>query len=378
MTEKAKNDLTIELMRRYNIKPDDDKAEFTPPKPPSDEAASDPFYSSPAPASTQDTAADVNPLLKIQEEEDRKKQEKAPENVLQRNEGLAEVGGVLGGAAQYKSAGQNLLKPATDLFTQSNPSMPGGQRIEPTFTAPMSDVEHTMQSGQGQRPGETGRQRENTHNQETQRQALAAKQNLQLPGAANVVVNAGPMYTTESGVSIPKATATQLEQQLQAKQAAEAEQRRQLLEKQAIEQQRVQQQQARRAKAIGAAQGTGRVAQGVVGGALAAPQLYEYGRDVIRNDKTKPADTTQGLSGLGGLIMALGRGKAGPLGAAMQVPYIVKNRDEIARSMNMSDINPTAFMGMPDEFSGINTPLQPRLKPKQVNDGYGPLRQLPP
>jgi len=376
MTEKAKNDLTSELMLRYNIKPDDDKADFTPPKPPSEAAASDPLYSSPA--ATQDTAADVNPLLKVQEEEDLKKSKEAPENVLQRNEGLAEVGGVLGGAAQYKSAGQNLLKPATDLFTQSNPSMPGGQRIEPTFTAPMSDVEHTMQSGQGQRPGETGRQRENTHNQETQRQALAAKQNLQLPGAANVVVNAGPMYTTESGVSIPKATAAQLEQQLQAKQAAEAEQRRQLLEKQAIEQQRLERQRANRAKVIGGAQGTGRVAQGVVGGALAAPQLYEYGRDVVRNDKTKPADTTQGLSGLGGLIMALGRGKAGPLGAAMQVPYIVKNKDEIARSMKMSDINPTAFMGMPDEFSGINTPLQPRLQPKQVNDGYGPLRQLPP
>jgi hypothetical protein len=76
--------------------------------------------------------------------------------------------------------------------------------------------------------------------------------------------------------------------------------------------------------------------------------------------------------------MALGRGKAGPLGAAMQVPYIVKNKDEIARSMKMSDINPTAFMGMPDEFSGINTPPQPRPKPIQVNDGYGPPRQLPP
>jgi hypothetical protein len=233
MTEKAKNDLTSELMRRYNIKTDDDQVDAAP-KPISEANASDPFYSSPPPPPQAESV--VNPLLQIQEDEEKKKKEEPTQNVLQRNEGLAEVGGVLGGAAQYKSAGQNLLKPATDLFTQSNPSMPGGQRIEPTFTAPMSDVEHTMQSGQGQRPGETGRQRENTHNQETQRQALAAKQNLQLPGAANVIVNAGPMYTTESGVSIPKAAASKMEQDLQAKQAVEAEQRRQLLERQAIEQ----------------------------------------------------------------------------------------------------------------------------------------------
>jgi hypothetical protein len=376
MTEKANNDLASELMRRYGIKPEDDKVEFKPPPPPSEAAASDPFYSSPSPADTKEAVVAVNPLLQVQEDEEKKKKEEPKQNVLQRNESLTELGALLGAGAQYKGVGQNLLRPAMDLFAPRDAGIPG-QVAGAAPTVPMTDVEHTMQSGQGQRPGETGRQRENTHNQETQRQALAAKQNLQLPGAANVVVNAGPMYTTESGLSIPKSTAVTLEQELQARQAVEAEQRRQLLERQATEQRRIQQQQANRAKVAGAATGVKQLGQGVVGGALAAPQLYEYGRDVIKQDKSKPADTTQGLSGLGGLIMALGKGKAGPLGAALQVPYMYKHADEISRSMKMSDINPTAFMGMPDELSGINAPLPPRRQPKPVDDGYGPLRQLP-
>lgn len=374
MTEKASNDLASELMRRYGIKPEDDKVEFKPPTPPSEAAASDPFYSSPSPADAKEAMVTVNPLLKIQEDEDKKKKEEPTQNVLQRNESLTELGAALGAGAQYKGVGQNLLKPAMDLFAQRDAGIPG-QGTGAIPTVPMSDVEHTMQSGQGQRPGETGRQRENTHNQETQRQALAAKQNLQLPGAANVVVNAGPMYTTESGLSIPKSAAVNLEQELQARQAAEAEQRRQFLERQAIEQRRIQQQQANRAKAAGAVRGTRQLGQGVVGGALAAPQLYEYGRDVVRNDKAKPADTTQGLSGAGGLMMALGKGKAGAVGALAQLPYMIKHRRELAASMGMSDINPTAFMGMPDEFS----PAFPQLRPRPIDvTDPGPPRQLPP
>jgi hypothetical protein len=216
--------------------------------------------------------------------------------------------------------------------------------------------------------------RENTHNQETQRQALATKEGLEAPGAARAVVQAGPMYTTESGVAVPKRAAVEVEAELKAKQAAEAEQRRQLLEKQTLEQQRIDRQKANRAKVIGGAKGTGYVGQGVVGGALAAPQLYEYGRDVIKNDREKPADSTQGLSGLGGLMMALGKGKTGALGAALQVPYMVKNRRELAASMGMSDINPTAFMGMPDEFN----PAFPQLRPRPIDvTDPGPPRQLP-
>lgn len=372
MTEKAKDDLTTELMRRYGIKTDDDQSNEAKPKPLSEEAKSDPFYSSPAPIESAGTT--INPFIDLKTD-DEKKDKDPTKNVLQRNESLTELGALLGAGAQYKGVGQNLLKPAMDLFSPSGASMPDGQRVGAMPAVPMTDVEHTMQSGQGQRPTETGRQRENTHNQETNRQALAAKQNLQLPGAANVVVNAGPMYTTESGLSIPKNTAVKLEQELQTKQAAEAERRRQILMQQAIEQQRIQQQQANRAKVVGAATGTRQLGQGVVGGGLAAPQLYEYGRDVVKNDKAKPADTTQGMSGAGGLMMALGKGKAGAVGALAQVPYMIKHRKELAASMGMSDINPTAFMGMPDEFN----PAFPQLRPRPIDvTDPGPPRQLPP
>jgi hypothetical protein len=358
MTEKAKNDLTSELMRRYNIKTDDDEVDAAP-KPISEANASDPLYSSPPPPRQEEAL--VNPLLKIQEEEASKKEAEPTQNVLQRNEGLAEVGAVLGGAAQYKGVGQNLLRPVSSLFSPDSVDTVGGRSgAMPPAMQPMSDVEHTMQSGQGQRPGETGRARENTHNQETNRQALATKQGLQLPGAERVLVDAGPMYTTSSGVAIPKSAAAKMEEDLKARQALDQEQRRQILERQAIEQRRIDQRKANVAKAIGSLQGTGRVAQGVIGGGLAAPQLYEYGRDVVRNDKSKPADSTQGLSGAGGLMMAFGKGKAGGLGALAQVPYIVKNRKELAASMGMGDINPTAFMGMPDEMD----PAFPQLRPR--------------
>jgi hypothetical protein len=358
MTEKAKNDLTEELMRRYNIKTDDDQVDAAP-KPISEANASDPFYSTPP--APQQTEVMVNPLLQIQEDEANKKKEEPTQNVLQRNEGLAEVGAVLGGAAQYKGAGQNLLRPASSLFSPGSADTLRGQSgAMSSAMQPMSDVEHTMQSGQGQRPGETGRARENTHNQETNRQALATKEGLRAPGAERVIVDAGPMYTTSSGVAIPKSAAVRMEEELKAKEALAQEQRRQILERQAIEQRRLDQRKANVAKTIGGLQGTGRVAQGVIGGGLAAPQLYEYGRDVVRNDKSKPADTTQGISGAGGLMMAFGRGKAGALGALAQVPYAVKHRKELAASMGMGDINPTAFMGMPDEMD----PAFPQLRPR--------------
>ena len=63
MTEKAKDDLTKELMLRYGIKTDDDKVEFKPPKPPSEAAASDPFYSSPSPIESAGTI--INPFINL-------------------------------------------------------------------------------------------------------------------------------------------------------------------------------------------------------------------------------------------------------------------------------------------------------------------------
>jgi hypothetical protein len=212
---------------------------------------------------------------------------------------------------------------------------------------PVTDIEHILQSGKEDRPQVTGRQKESGHNWETNRQALAQQQGLGNQGAKQLVVNAGPMVPTSSGVAIPKNVAVQMELELQARQIQEAMAREQALQRQAIEQQRLQQQQAKRAQAVGALKGTARVGQGVGGGAIAVPQLYEYGRDVISGTPNKPADTTQGLSGLGGLMMALGRNRTGALGALAQIPYIAKNRDEISRSLRMSDVVPdTVRMGM--------------------------------
>jgi hypothetical protein len=107
--------------------------------------------------------------------------------------------------------------------------------------------------------------------------------------------------------------------------------------------------------------------QGFVGGALAAPQLYEYGKDVMNPKKT--ADATQGVSGIGGLMMALGKGKLGGLGALAQIPYIVKNRDELARSQMLSDVVPdTMRMGMTGSEMFEPAGNMP-VKPFPINDG---------
>lgn len=291
-----------------------------------------------------------NPLIEAQERLEAEQLNKPPENVLERNRLLAEVGGGLGGVAQYKGMGQKMMRPAMDLFAPRDGVPTGGQPSKQMSVAPVqpvTDIEHILQSGKEDRPQVTGRQKESGHNWETNRQALVQQDQLERPGAKQVIASAGPMVPTASGIAIPKNVAVKMEQELQARQAIEAEQRRQILAKQEAEQQRVANQQARRAQAVGAVKGTGRVTQGVGGGALAVPQLYEYGRDVISGTPNKPADATQGLSGLGGLMMALGKTKAGALGALAQIPYAVKNREEIARSLKLSDVVPdTVRMGM--------------------------------
>jgi hypothetical protein len=284
-------------------------------------------------------------VLAAQEALEEAERNKPPENILERNRGLAETGAVLGGMAQYKGVGQMALQPAMDLFAPRDGSALGPKNTLPPLTGePLSNVQHTMQSGQGQRPNETGRQREGTHNQETNRQALALKQNINAPGAERAIVDAGPMYTTKSGIAIPLRAANQIEQELQIKQILSDMARQKALEESEKEQKRVQKQQEARAKAIGAGKGAARVGQGIVGGAIAAPQLYEYGRDVATG---RTADTTQALSGLGGLMAALGKSKAGFLGGLAQIPYAVKHKDELARSLRLADIVPdTVRMGM--------------------------------
>jgi hypothetical protein len=332
MTEKSK--LTEELMREYGL---------------SDEPQTPSPSVSVAPTETvvTPTTGGVNPFIDLKKRQEEADKKKPTLTEFERNPEITGLGALMGGMAQYKGVGQNLFSPAPDLFAHRDSNMPTGQKSSVLPTVPATDVEHVLQSGQESRPQVTGRQKESGHNWETNRQSLAQQMGLSQPGAPNAIVQAGPMYPTKSGVGIPQNVAVEMEQELQLKQAQENEQRKQLLAKQEAEQQRIAQQKARRAQVIGAAKGTGRMAQGVVGGATAAPALYEYGRDVLKDEKTKPPDTTQGLSGLGGLMMALGKNKMGALGAALQVPYAVKHRDELARSQLLSDVVPDVIrMGM--------------------------------
>ena len=237
------------------------------------------------------------------------------------------VGGIAGGMAQYKGAGTDIFKPDPTLF-KANPV------VAPEEAAPMSNVEHTMQSAQGQREGVTGRQRESSHNWESQRQGYANEQNANNPQAKKIIVEAGPMHATQSGVGIPKNVAVSLEEELHAKKAAELIEREKLLNAA-----------KRRAAIVGAGRGITRIGQGIVGGAIAAPQLAEYASNAVNG---KPTDNTQLVSGLGGLAMALGKGRAGLIGTAAQIPYAVKHREELLKNMTFNDINPTAMpLGTP-------------------------------
>jgi hypothetical protein len=362
MTEKSK--LTEELMREYGLS--DEPA--APAPAPSGSLA-------PAETVVPISSGSVNPFvdLKRRQEEELKKQ--PPKNEFERNPEITGLGALLGGMAQYKGVGQNLFRPDPNLFVATNPDLDRGKiGVSPSATGePMSTVQHTMQSGQGKMPGVTGREREGTHNLESQRQSWATEQGTQAPGAKQTVVQAGPMVTNKAGFSIPLNTAMSLEEQLTAKQKADIIADQQIRQKVAETERRFDEQKAKRTNVInavkGATQGTRQMGQGIVGGAIAAPALYEYGRDALKKDVNKPADTTQLTSGIGGLMMALGKGKLGTLGALAQIPYAVKHRDELARSQMLSDVVPdTMRMGMTGAEMYEPAGTMP-VKPFPINDG---------
>lgn len=93
----------------------------------------------------------------------------------------------------------------------------------------MSDVEYMAQSGRGEaRPQLTGRQMESAHNWETQRQSLATRQNLQRPGAASTLVEAGPGVPTRAGIWVPKSSAATISAEEAAAAARQVEESQRL------------------------------------------------------------------------------------------------------------------------------------------------------
>jgi hypothetical protein len=276
---------------------------------------------------------------------------------------LPYVGGVLGGMAQYKGLGTGLFNPNPELFAPAQIAQPV---TTPASTiTPLSDVEHTMQSGQGTRPGETGRQRESAHNWETNRQKLAQESTLNQPGAKRVIVETGPLYQTASGVAIPQHEAVRMEEELRQRQAAQEQERQRLaMHESEAERQRLARAN-RNASIAGYGRGVGRVAQGIAGGAIAAPQLYEYAKDYANH---KPTDETQLMSGLGGLMMALGKNKLGALGGLAQLPYAIKHRKELMDNLLLSDVVPdTVRMGMTG--AELTEPANPRSTSRNSSGG---------
>jgi len=116
----------------------------------------------------------------------------------------------------------------------------------------------------------------------------------------------------------------------------------------------------------------------IFGGMVAAPQLLEAGTDYLHN---KPVDLTQVASGFGGIGMMTQNKTLGALGAAAQLPYAIKHREELLNNMTMNDINPLAFpagtaesmsspMEAPTSFGTISGVLQRANEQQRKKLGY--------
>lgn len=102
------------------------------------------------------------------------------------------------------------------------------------------------------------------------------------------------------------------------------------------------------------AAGAGR---GALGGGMTALQAYNMYRNYLAG---RSPDATEVASLVGGPMAAFGGKILGPVGAALQIPYGIAHRKEIYEGLTGSDINPTAFMGMPEENVRVQpTPVSP-------------------
>ena len=104
--------------------------------------------------------------------------------------------------------------------------------------------------------------------------------------------------------------------------------------------------------------------RGGVGSGLTALQAYGMAGDMAQG---KTPDWQDWLSLVGGPAATFGGKILGPLGAAAQIPYAIRHREEIARGMTMGDINPFIFNG-----SEGATPAFPDLiDPRSAYPGQG-------
>lgn len=244
-------------------------------------------------------------------------------------------GGAAGAYAAHtdafrRTAGK-LVKPSPTVYTPSKPQAGAPARpkappvrIEPNLGAPgsaaaSSEVDKMMQSIKSESKP-TGRQMERGHNWETNREALATKQNLKnIPGAPKAIVEAGPMAPTRGGIAIPENVARQMEEEAlrqeaarrvaeqNAKAAAEARMAQEA-EAAAQAEARAAEKAARRSVQVGAAKGLGKVALGGLGGALAGKEGYDlYQEGVLKKplDQWTDEDFSRALTAAGGLAMTV-------------------------------------------------------------------------
>jgi len=275
---------------------------------------------------------------------------------------LAPAGGVAGGYAAYKGFGTKMLSPGEGVFRPSavqppKPAAPKAPsvRIEPNMGEPMSGLDHAvdpydarvdeiMQSERGK--GEpTGKQMRQGHNMEAQREKWALEENLGQhgQGAKKEIVKFGASYPLESGISVSEQTGRKIEEEKAKKAEAEARARAhaQVAREQAEAQAKVEAeakktaqaeaQKAAEAKAEkeaaakGMAKGVGKVAAGVLGGAMAAPDFWDAYQEWKKNGWTDEA-ITKALQGVGGAAMAIPTPftEVGGLGLNLAAPYLVK------------------------------------------------------
>jgi hypothetical protein len=121
------------------------------------------------------------------------------------------------------------------------------------------------------------------------------------------------------------------------------------------------QKEANLAQSRGYRSGALKMMQGTIGGATLLPDVYGMYKK-YSNKKTPLDSYDAGVDAAkitGDLAMTFGGPRLGTLGAALQLPWAIQNREALLRGMTMGDINPTAFPGSNEPVYDENA-IRPR------------------